>query len=129
MSSAESPKVGTICWRDLTVANAEQLRDFYRSVVGWEAQPQDMGGYSDFNMLAPNTEECIAGICHARGENADLPPQWLMYVVVEDVEQSAAKCVELGGKVVVAPRAMGEAAFCVIRDPVGAVCALYRPGR
>lgn len=27
---------GTIGWVDLTVADAESTRDFYRDVVGWE---------------------------------------------------------------------------------------------
>src|SRR5436305_2027856 len=108
MSSADGPIVGTICWRDLTVEHAEQIRDFYQRVVGWETAPVDMGGYSDFTMLAPGAEESVAGICHARGGNAELPPQWLMYIVVADVEQSAAKCVALGGALLVGPRAMGE---------------------
>jgi uncharacterized protein len=48
-------------------------------------------------------------------------------VIVEDVDASARKCTELGGKVIVGPRAMGGGRFCVIQDPAGAVCALYRP--
>jgi predicted enzyme related to lactoylglutathione lyase len=70
-----------------------------------------------------------AGICHARGLNGDLPAQWLIYIVVEDVERSAAACVELGGQVLVAPRDMAGGRYCVIRDPAGAVCALYTPPR
>ncbi len=124
MSSAGTP-VGTICWRDLTVPDAVAIRDFYQRVVGWESRTEDMGGYSDFHMLAPTTGESVAGICHARGSNADVPPQWLVYITVADVDQSAAKCGEFGGQVVVAPRAMGGGRFCVIRDPAGAVCALY----
>ena len=86
-----------------------------------------MDGYSDFSMAVPETGETVAGICHARGENAQLPPQWLLYFVVEDVERSAARCVELGGRVLVAPRPLGAGHFCVIQDPAGAVCALYQP--
>ena len=69
----------------------------------------------------------MAGICHARGSNANLPAQWLMYVVVEDVEASARHCVELGGELLDGPRELGGGRFCVIRDPAGAVCALYTP--
>lgn len=129
MSSAKDLAVGTICWRDLTVDDAARIRDFYQSVVGWESRPEDMGGYSDFHMIAPATGESVAGVCHARGLNADLPPQWLLYIVVEDVDRSARKCVELGGQVMAGPRPMGEGRLCVIRDPAGAVCALYRPPR
>jgi predicted enzyme related to lactoylglutathione lyase len=127
MTAHQPPKPGTVCWRDLTVDNAEEIRDFYKGIVGWEHRGEDMGGYEDFHMLRPGTDESTAGICHARGSNADLPPQWLIYITVEDVKHSAARCEELGGQVLVAPRSMGGAMYSVIRDPAGAVCALYQP--
>jgi uncharacterized protein len=127
MSGTVEIKLGTICWADLTVGDAEGVRDFYQALVGWKPSPVDMGGYADYSMLAPGAEQSAAGICHARGVNADLPPQWLVYIVVEDVERSAARCVELGGEVVAGPREMGGGKYCVIRDPAGAVCALYGP--
>jgi len=129
MSESDAPKVGEILWRDLTVKDAPRVRDFYQQVVGWTSTGQDMGGYEDFNMISPTTGETVAGVCHARGVNADVPPQWLMYVIVADVEASAKKCVELGGKIIAGPRMMGGGQFCVIQDPAGAVCALYRPGK
>ncbi len=92
-------KVGTIGWTDLTVGNAEEIRKFYSDVVGWTSDPVDMGGYNDFNMNAPATNETIAGICHARGSNADLPAQWILYITVENLDHSAARCQELGGKI------------------------------
>jgi hypothetical protein len=39
--------VGTIGWFDLTVPNADEVRDFYRAVVGWGVEECEMGGYSD----------------------------------------------------------------------------------
>jgi predicted enzyme related to lactoylglutathione lyase len=129
MPRAKTPAVGTVVWCDLTVKNAIRLRDFYARIVGWKFSAVKMGEYSDFCMVAPATGETVAGICHARGSNASLPAQWLIYVVVENVERSAAKCRRLGGKVLVKPRPMDGGRFCVIRDPAGAVCALYRPPR
>jgi predicted enzyme related to lactoylglutathione lyase len=129
MGESSEVNVGKVAWRDLTVADAGAIRDFYKDVVGWESSDVSMGTYSDFNMVCPADGEAAAGICHARGVNRDLPAQWLIYVIVADVETSAARCRELGGEVVVGPRAMGEARLCVIRDPAGAVCALYQPPR
>src|SRR5205085_11804546 len=125
--SDEKPAVGTITWRDLTVPNAEQVRDFYQAVVGWGAEGCDMGGYEDFNMTVPGTGEGIAGVCHARGCNEGIPAQWLIYIMVQDVEASARTCVELGGAVVMPVKDLGDGKFCVIRDPAGAVCALFEP--
>lgn len=127
MSDETKPAVGTSTWRDLTVPNAEELRNFYRDVVGWGVEGFDMGGYEDFVMTVPSTGEAAAGICHARGSNEGIPPVWLVYFNVENVEASAAKCRESGGTVLVGPKEAGGGQFCVIRDPAGAVCALFQP--
>ncbi len=128
MSEAPKPEVGTIGWVDLTVANAGDVKDFYRQVVGWSTSAVDMGGYSDFCMNAPGSGTTVAGICHARGTNAGMPAQWLLYITVEDLDASAARCEALGGKVLAGPRDMGsQGRYCVIEDPAGAVAALYAP--
>lgn len=127
--SREVPAPGTIVWTDLTVPDAESVRDFYRSVIGWRPQAVDMKGYEDFVMTAPESGDGVAGVCHARGENKDLPAQWLIYVAVEDLEASIVQCHRLGGAVLAGPRPLGEARYCVIRDPAGAVCALIQSTR
>ncbi len=116
--------IGHIEWMDLTVDDASRVRDFYTSVVGWTSTEVDMGTYSDFNINLPGTQDTIAGVCHARGGNANLPSQWLIYVRVESVSESANQCTQLGGKVLDGPRRMGGSHFCVIQDPAGAVMAL-----
>ena len=120
-------KVGTIGWTDLTVSNAEEIRKFYSEVVGWTSDPVDMGDYNDFNMNAPATNDAIAGICHARGGNAELPAQWIVYITVENLDDSVRRCQELGGKILAGPKNAGGGRYCVIQDPAGAVAALYQP--
>jgi uncharacterized protein len=120
-----TPKPGEISWTDLTVENAEQVRDFYQAVVGWTPEPLSMGSYSDFVMNAAGVG--TAGICHARGGNADLPPVWLIYITVDDLDHSLEECYRLGGALVAAPRSYGGGRYCVIKDPAGAICALYQP--
>jgi len=123
--SDEKPEVGSMVWIDLTVEDAEAVRDFYGAVVGWTADDVDMGGYADFSMNTPGTGTTITGVCHARGVNADMPPAWMPYFTVADLDASIAQCIEHGGGVVVQPRSLGEGRFCVVKDPAGAVAALY----
>ena len=124
---SDSTKVGTIAWTDLSVPDAEGIREFYSKVVGWTSDPVPMGDYSDFNMMPPGGDAPVAGVCHARGTNADLPPVWLVYIVVEDLEKSLEACTEGGGEVLVGPKGIGPgSAYAVIRDPAGAVSALYQ---
>lgn len=123
---SDSAQVGRISWIDMTTDDAPGVRDFYKAVVGWDTEDVQMGGYSDYVMKPPGGDG-VAGICHARGSNAELPPGWLIYITVEDVEQSAAACREHGGKVLVEPRGLAGGSFCVIEDPGGSVAALYQP--
>lgn len=120
----QASNIGKIEWLDLTVPDAERIKNFYSNVVGWKSSEVDMGSYSDFNINLPETGDTVAGICHARGSNANLPSQWLVYVRVENVKDSAAQCEKRGGKVLDGPRRMGGSDFCVIQDPAGAVMAL-----
>jgi len=130
MSDEEQLKVGSVSWADLTVENADEIRDFYSQVVGWQAVGLDMGGYSDYCMNEPETDRSVAGICHARGVNQDLPAQWLIYITVADLDKSIAKCLELGGEIIAEPRHMGnQARYCVMRDPAGAVCGLFESAK
>ncbi|MFQ5604982.1 MAG: VOC family protein [bacterium] len=128
MSDANNQEVGMITWTDLTVENAEEIKEFYRQVVGWKSDSVDMGGYHDFNMNAPASGQTVAGICHARGGNAELPAQWLIYITVQNVQKSADNCVTLGGKILSGPKSIpGHGSYCVIQDPAGAVAALFEP--
>ena len=120
-------EVGKIGWIDMTVDDADGVRDFYKTVVGWGSESVDMGDYSDYAMTMPSNDEAVSGICHARGSNADLPSGWLIYIVVEDVEASAAACTENGGAVIVPVKDLAGGRFCVIRDPAGSTAALYQP--
>lgn len=132
---SEQPKfpVGSIAWHDLAVADAPRVRDFYKAVVGWSDSAVPMSGdvmkYDDYGMHDQSSGEMIAGVCHARGVNADLPPQWLMYVVVADVNASIAACERYGGKVIAGPRSLMGGTFCVVQDPAGAVVALWQTGK
>jgi predicted enzyme related to lactoylglutathione lyase len=123
---SETVKPGQIGWIDLTVPNAEAVRDFYQSVTGWTPSPVAMGGYDDFCMTPPGAPAPVAGICHASGANAGLPPVWLVYITVADLDDSIARCLALGGKLRRPAESMGsQGRFCVIEDPAGAVAALF----
>ena len=120
---------GGVTWVDLTVADAPGVRDFYAAVAGWRPAPVDMGDYADFNMIDPASGHPVAGICHARGGNADLPPVWMVYFRVADLDGALAACRSRGGTVLAEPRRAGDFRYAVIRDPAGAVCALGQAGR
>lgn len=117
-----APPHGKIGWIDLTVDQADDVRDFYQAVAGWTASPVPMGEgtYDDYMMTPESGGDPVAGICHARGPNAELPPQWMIYIAVDDMKAALA-AVEAGGGEVV----RGGDSMAVCRDPAGAHFALW----
>ena len=127
MSDEKGMPIGTVGWFDLTVADADGLRT---------STARSPAGASNWCRWATTTTTStinreggvVSGICHARGPNTGLPPRWLAYVTVADLEASLAACSARGGKVIAGPRSLGEyGTFCVICDPAGAHMALLQP--
>lgn len=120
-------KQGTPAWCDLTVTNTETVRDFYAEVIGWKVNPVDMGEYQDYSMQLPKSGRDIAGVCHARGANAGMPAQWMLYFKVADIKASVAAVERHGGKLLTELKGFGGSSqYAVIEDPAGAVCAIYQ---
>lgn len=117
-------KSGRILWHDLTVEDAKGISSFYQEITGWEKESLSMWDYEDFIMKSPEDKEVIAGICHAKGANQDLPAQWLMYIVVENLNKSLETCKKMGGKIIGEKRKMDDGFYCLIQDPAGAYVML-----
>jgi len=129
--SGNAVRVGRIAWVNLTVSDAAITRDFYQQVIGWSVHEVEMehagDRYFDFGM-ADSEGEPAAGVCHARGTNGDLPPVWLIYLPVGDLDESLRRVEEEGGEVLRAARGSDAGfAYAVVRDLVGACFALI-PG-
>lgn len=127
--AADGPaSTGFIAWADLTVPEAAHTGDFYREVVGFSveevAMVHDGAAYADYNMVGSDGAPA-AGICHARGVNADLPPVWMIYLPVADLAESLRRADADGGAVLKSIRNDdGRPIYAVIRDPAGACLAL-----
>jgi len=123
-----SVPVGRIGWLDLTVPDADTTRDFYRAVVGWVVRPVEMDDagdrYADYEMLRDDGT-AAAGVCHARGMNAEIPPVWTLYLNVGDLAESLRRVEAEGGTIVRATKGSdGEYQWAAIQDPVGVYLAL-----
>lgn len=128
----ENPKFnhGTINWRDLTTDKADQLKGFYKEIAGWKSQDMPMkDGSEEYNdyIMKDAAGNPIAGICHSRGVNEGIPPQWIMYISVENIQEGVKKAEELGGKLLKEHKAKdGSLVYAIIEDPAGAVFALAK---
>lgn len=121
-------KVGQFVWADLTTNQAGTLKDFYKELIGWQEFPVNMkdddGEYQDYAMLI-DQENAAGGICNARGLNKGLPPQWIMYIYVEEVEERLNKSLELGAELIHShKKADGSYNYVILKDPAGAIFGL-----
>lgn len=110
---------GSFCWNELETRDLDGAKAFYRAVFGWDAETNAMpsgGSYTEWKLDGRS----IAGMLEiVPPMPADMPPHWLVYFAVADVDASVAKAQELGGSVV-APRMDSPAGpFAVLSGPDG----------
>lgn len=119
MDDYTPPPIGSMVTVENTSDNADELGDFYASVVGWDVVPISMGDYDDYVMATP-TGDWVAGICLRSGPNADLPGGWIPCFRVADVEQAISEAIAKGGKQVGATRETSPGSdYAVIEDMYG----------
>lgn len=119
---------GTLCWADLSTPDAQRAADFYKGLFGWQifADPKDKSGY----LHIKNGEHFIGGVPPAAYRKPGVPPHWMAYFQVDDVDASAAKAKEFGGNLYMPPMTMeGVGRMSVIADPQGAVFSIFKSAR
>lgn len=121
---------GKFVWYELMTTDADQAEAFYGDVVGWSTAPFDNGSGMDYRMWMAG-ETPVGGLMalpeEAREQGA--PPAWMAHVTVPDVDATAARVTELGGRIVHGPEDIPEVGrFAVFTDPQGAMLSAFRPG-
>lgn len=130
----EIPAPGNICWTELHSKDVEAAKKFYSELLGWTLSK------SAATQVDPNSEctgsgmeytefkvgdRSIGGMFQMGEEYGDAPSHWMSYVAVTDVDESAKRVEELGGKLRVPPMDIPNVGrFCIIDDPTGATIAL-----
>jgi len=109
---------GAFSWFELTTADVPAAQAFYTRLFGWTTEP--WVGEGDYTLVKVGGKE-VAGMAAPRSDQP-APCGWGVYVTVTDVDQTAGKAAELGGKVLVPPTDIPRVGrFCVIQDPQGGV--------
>ncbi len=120
---------GAFSWVDLATTDAGAAKKFYDALFGWELEDMDAAGAS--YTMARLDGAAVAGLYEmsAEARSAGAAPNWTSYVTVEDADGAATRCEELSGAVVDGTRdVMDLGRMTVLRDPHGAVFAVWQPG-
>jgi len=120
---AERWRAGAFVWRELSTGDVDGARRFYGELFGWSFKPEDMGPAGIY-WLAERGGRQLCGMVQ---KPAATPAAWLSYVLVDDVDAAAARCLAAGGTVVRAAQDIPDIGrFAVIADPWGASLAPFR---
>ncbi len=117
---------GTVCWADLSTPDPARAAEFYKSLFGWEVTKasKDSSGY----LHIKNGEEFIGGIPPLEHYDPKIPPHWLIYFLVSNCDNSAAKAASMNGEFLFPPSDIPDVGrMAVVKDPQGAVFALFQP--
>jgi predicted enzyme related to lactoylglutathione lyase len=119
-------ETGYFVWYELMTTDMAAAEAFYRNVVGWSAEDAAMPDMA--YTLLKSGETNIAGLMLQpnSAKNMGMPPAWLGYVGVPNVDEGARSITAMGGKVLnPAQDIPGVGRFAVVADPQGAAFALF----
>lgn len=118
------PTIGAFSWNELMTPDVEKAKSFYTQLFGWTTRDMDMGPNGTYTIWV-NQGKDVGGCMKTPAEAGNVPPHWMGYVTVADVDAVAARVTQLGGKVHHPPTDIPDVGrFSVIADPTGAVISI-----
>jgi predicted enzyme related to lactoylglutathione lyase len=119
--------IGKFNWADLTTTDREAAKAFYGGLFGWTGEDQPAGESQVYTMFSKDGKLVSGG-----GEappDQPMPPAWMCYVTVEDVDATASRVAGSGGKTFMEPLdVMDSGRMAIFADPTGAVFGVWQDG-
>ena len=115
---------GAPAWFELHTKDYGAATAFYAGAFGWTTAV--MGDTDEFRYSTLGEgDDARAGIMDASSYlPAEVPSFWITYWGADDVDATAAKAVELGGKVITQPEDTPHGRMATVEDPTGATFKL-----
>ena len=129
MTDVDEYAPGPPCWVELATTDVQAAKDFYGEVLGWQL---DEGALPDGGVyVIPHIRDRgVGGMYTRRGDQKDVPPHWLVFVSVNDADDTASRVTALGGELTDPPYdVMDSGRMAVLRDPTGANVALWQANK
>ncbi len=114
-------------WYDVMTTDAGAAGKFYCDVVGWGTADSGSPGYTLFT-IGERGVAGLMGIPESEFKEKNIPPCWMGYILVQDVDATAARIVAEGGTLHKPPTDVpGVIRFAVVADPQGAGFIIAKP--
>jgi predicted enzyme related to lactoylglutathione lyase len=113
---------GSFCWIELATSDADAARSFYTRLFGWTVNEIPMGDQGMYSILQKDGRDAAALYQDTR-----MPPNWVSYIAVRDVDATVEQAKALGGELNAGPFDVFEAGrMAVLSDPQGAHFAVWQ---
>jgi predicted enzyme related to lactoylglutathione lyase len=119
-----------LLWFELSTNNQDAAKAFYSNLFGWSIVDNPMGPDGVYTLFKIDGQDAAA-CCTLQPEQAahGVPPNWAVYIAVENADATAEKITKAGGTVVAPPfDVMDLGRMAVVQDPAGATFCLWQPG-
>lgn len=111
---------GTLTWNELATRDPEAAEAFYGGLVGWTSEKQQAGTMAYTSFTNPVNKRLAAGMVHMNEQWAGIPPHWMVYFAVDDVDETVNLAERIGGRVAVPPTDIPNVGrFALVVDPTG----------
>jgi predicted enzyme related to lactoylglutathione lyase len=121
----DSSKPGEFTWSELVTSAHEAAFRFYATLFGWKKQRDfDMGAMGKY--LIYGVDDRDLGGMFTKSKDMPMPPAWLYYVQVADLDAALARAKSKDARLLNGPMDVpGGARIAQLLDPQGAAFALH----
>jgi uncharacterized protein len=108
---------GSFVWYELLTTDVAAARAFYSEVVGWGALDASTAAFS-YSVFTSDAVE-VGGLMELppEGRSMGAAPRWIGYVAVDDVDATAERLKQLGGRIYVPPTDSNIGRVSIVADP------------
>ena len=120
------PQVGEASWLELMTTDWRAASTFYRELFGWQpGEAMEMGEAGTYQMFNRGSR-MIGGMMNLTKEMSQVPPNWMIYFLVDDIDAAAKRITDNGGAIVQGPMEVpGGDKILNATDPQGGHFALH----
>jgi len=126
MTLHDTSKQGEFCWNELMTSDSGAAFEFYSQLFGWKIlQEMDMGSMGVYRIFGVGDKRLGGMMTTPKG--APMPPMWLYYTEVPDLDGAVGRATKKGATVMNGPMDVpGGGRIAQLMDPQGAAFALHQ---
>jgi hypothetical protein len=128
MTLHEPSKAGEFCWNELLTSDNMAAFNFYSQLFGWKIlDDMDMGAMGVYRIFGIGERQMGGMMTLPKG--APMPPTWMYYTEITDLDAAVDRAKSVGAKLMNGPMDVPGGRMAQLMDPQGAAFALHQAAK